>query len=81
MGIHEQRTGTGHHGSKEGLGADERERVVEAGFVLRALWESRCRGQEEEEEDQREMPQKRPYLSRPIVRIDLPTFAGLGFPR
>ena len=60
---------------------DVKEKVFEAELVLLALWESRCRGQGEKEEDQQVTLQRTPYLSRPIERIGLPTFVGLGFPR
>ena len=60
---------------------DVKEKVFEAELVLLALWESRCRGQGEKKEDRQVMLQRMPYLSRPIERISLPTFVGLGFPR
>ena len=81
MEIHGRRTGTGHRGLKEGSEAGERERAVEAALVLLVVRESHCRGQEEGAGDLRKTFQRMLYFVRPIVRTDLPTFAGWGFPQ
>ena len=81
MGIHERRTGTGHRGQREVLGAGEREMAVEAALVLHATRGLRCRDQEEGAGDLRESFRRMPCFVRPIVRIGLPTFVGWEFPR
>ena len=81
MGIHERRTGTGHRGQREVLGAGEREMAVEAALVLHATRGLRCRDQEVGAEALRVTIQRTLYFVRPIARTGLPTFAGRGFPR
>ena len=81
MGIHGRRTGTGHRGLKEVLGAGERVRAVEAALVLLATQELRCRDQEVGAGDLRVMIRRMLYFVRPIARTGLPTFVGREFLR
>ena len=80
-GIHERRTGTGHRGLREVLGAGEKEMAVAAALVLHATQGLCCQDQEEGAEDLRGMFRKMLYFVRPIARTGLPTFVGREFPR